>query len=85
MLQSTEVKVSTATTSARKLPPGAMETRSQRRRVTFEEDKASGKSVCMVFEYEKASVMVKSLHNAGLLILFQHGSLSILVIRTLGS
>ena len=65
----------------RKLLPGA---RSQRRRATFEEDKASGKS-CMVFEYEKASVMVKSLHNAGLLILFEHGSLRIFIIRTLGS
>ena len=40
---------------------------------------------CMVFEYEKASKMVKSLHNAGLLILFEHGSLSILIIKTLGS
>ena len=75
MLQSADVKVSTATTSARKLPPGAMETRSQKRHVTFEEDKISG----------KASVMVKSLHNAGLLILFQHGSSGILAIGTLVS
>ena len=82
MLQSAEVKVSIATTSARKLSPGAMETRSQMRHVTFEEDKTSGKSL---FEHGKASVMVKSLHNAGLLILFQHGTLSILVFRALGS
>ena len=38
---------------------------------------------CIVFEHEKASVMVKSLHNAGLLIFFEHGSLSILIIRFL--
>ena len=80
MLQSADVKVSTTTTSARKLPPGAMETRSQKRHATFEEDKTSGKSTL-----GKASVMVQSLHNAGLLIIFQHGSSGILVTGTLGS